>query len=129
SLVQFKNYPQQAFGFSSRIIGISGPNGIGKTNLLDAVYYLCFTKSYFTRSDAASVLMGTGGFRIEGLIRKNDEPYKTVCILRETGKKEFMVNDDPYYKFSLHVGRFPCVFIAPDDIRIITEGSEERRRF
>ena len=129
SLVQFKNYPQRAFAFTSRIVGISGPNGVGKTNLLDAIYYLCFTKSYFTRSDAANSLSGTNGFRIEGVIENRKEIYKTVCILRETGKKEFSVNDDPYEKFSLHVGKFPCVFIAPDDIRMITEGSEERRRF
>lgn len=129
SLVQFKNYLQRSISFNSRIVGISGPNGIGKTNLLDAIYYLCFTKSYFTRSDAVNALSGTGGFRIEGVIVKQDEEYKTVCILRETGKKEFLINDDPYEKFSLHVGKFPCVFIAPDDIRMITEGSEERRRF
>jgi len=129
SLVQFKNYPQQAFRFSSRIVGISGPNGDGKTNLLDAIYYLCFTKSYFTRYDAGNALTGTGGFRIEGKFEKQGEPYETLCILRETGKKEFMLNNDAYEKFSLHVGKFPCVFIAPDDIRMITEGSEERRRF
>ncbi|HUQ66052.1 MAG TPA: DNA replication and repair protein RecF [Flavitalea sp.] len=129
TLIQFKNYARRAFGFTSRVVGISGPNGVGKTNLLDAIYYLCFTKSYFTRSDAANALTGTGGFRIEGIIRNQDELCKTVCILRENGKKEFMINDDPYDKFSLHVGKFPCVFIAPDDIRMITEGSEERRRF
>ena len=127
--MQFKNYLHQAFVFHSRIVGISGPNGVGKTNLLDAIYYLCFTKSYFNRSDAANALTGTGGFRIEGVLTKNNESFQVVCILRETGKKEFAVNDDPYEKFSHHVGRFPCVFIAPDDVRMITEGSEERRRF
>lgn len=129
TLVQFKNYLQRSFSFTSRIVGVSGPNGVGKTNLLDAIYYLCFTKSYFTRSDAVNAHSGTGGFRVEGVIERQSEEHKTVCILRETGKKEFLLNDDPYEKFSLHVGKFPCVFIAPDDIRMITEGSEERRRF
>jgi DNA replication and repair protein RecF len=117
------------FSFTSRIVGISGPNGVGKTNLLDAIYYLCFTKSYFSRTDGANALTGTAGFRIEGNINKQGEAFKTVCILRETGKKEFLLNGAPYDKFSLHVGKFPCVFIAPDDIRMITEGSEERRRY
>jgi DNA replication and repair protein RecF len=117
------------FSFTSRIVGISGPNGVGKTNLLDAIYYLCFTKSYFSRTDGANALTGTAGFRIEGNINKQGETFKTVCILRETGKKEFLLNGAPYDKFSLHVGKFPCVFIAPDDIRMITEGSEERRRY
>lgn len=129
SLVQFKNYIHRDFPFNSRIVGISGPNGVGKTNLLDAIYYLCFTKSYFSRIDAGNALTGTGGFRIEGDIKKGGETFKTVCILRETGKKEFLVNGTAYEKLSLHVGKFPCVFIAPDDIRMITEGSEERRRY
>lgn len=129
SLVQFKNYVHNQFSFTSRIVGISGPNGVGKTNLLDAIYYLCFTKSYFSRTDGANALTGTAGFRIEGNINKQGETFKTVCILRETGKKEFLLNGAPYDKFSLHVGKFPCVFIAPDDIRMITEGSEERRRY
>jgi DNA replication and repair protein RecF len=110
-------------------VGISGRNGVGKTNLLDAIYYLCFTKSYFNRSDATNALNGAGGFRIEGHFNRENEQLKVVCILRETGKKEFQVNDDAYEKFSHHVGRLPCVFIAPDDVKMITEGSEERRRF
>lgn len=129
TLTQFKNYTQQGFRFDARIIGISGPNGVGKTNLLDAIYYLCFTKSYFSRSDAANANIEANGFRIEGVMEKNGELNKVVCILRETGKKEFQVNDDAYEKFAKHVGRFPCVVIAPDDVRMITEGSEERRRY
>lgn len=62
-------------------------------------------------------------------MEKDDQDYKVVCILRETGRKEFILNDEAYEKFAHHVGKFTCVFIAPDDIRIITEGSEERRRF
>ncbi|MBO9571712.1 MAG: DNA replication/repair protein RecF, partial [Chitinophagaceae bacterium] len=129
SLVQFKNHVDRHLRFQSRIIGISGPNGAGKTNLLDAIYYLCFTKSYYGRSDAQNASTGTAGFRIEGNFTSNGEVVSAICIVRETGKKEFLVNKEPYEKFSHHVGRLPCVIVAPDDIRIITEGSEERRRF
>jgi DNA replication and repair protein RecF len=129
SLVQFKNYAQASFQFRERIIGICGNNGVGKTNLLDALYYLCFTKSYFSRGDQSSVMRGTTGFRIEGRFENAGLPTSVVCILRDTGKKEFLVDGEPYEKFSRHIGRFPCVVIAPDDIQIITGGSEERRRF
>ncbi len=129
SLVQFKNYNQASFTFNDRIIGIAGKNGVGKTNLLDALYYCCFTKSYFARSDGQNVLKGAGGFRIEAHFTLQGEPLKVVCILRETGKKEFLVNDEPYEKLAHHIGKLPCVIIAPDDIQIITGGSEERRRF
>jgi len=129
SLTQFKNYSNRAFHFTERIVGICGNNGVGKTNLLDAVHYLCFTKSYFTRVDANCAQQGKNGFRLEGNFVRQDKPEKAVCILRETGKKEFSVNDQPYDKFSQHIGHYPCVVIAPDDASLITGGSEERRRF
>src|SRR5436190_15681503 len=128
SLIQFKNYLSRSIPFTERIICISGRNGIGKTNLLDAIHYLCFTKSYFTR-DANNILKGYDGFRLEGEFKIWDKSEKAICILRETGKKEFSVNDQLYEKFSRHIGHYPCVIIAPDDIQIITGGSEERRRF
>jgi len=129
SLLQFKNYTNRSFDFSERIIGICGNNGVGKTNLLDAIHYLCFTKSYFTRADANSTQQGKNGFRLEGHFVLQDKPEKAVCILRETGKKEFAVSDQSYDKFSHHIGHYPCVVIAPDDALLITGGSEERRKF
>jgi DNA replication and repair protein RecF len=69
------------------------------------------------------------GFRIEGDFILQDKPEKAVCILRENGRKEFMVNGEPYDKFSLHIGRYPCVVIAPDDAQLITGDSRERRSF
>jgi len=129
SLTQFKNYQHQNFDFSERIVGICGKNGVGKTNLLDALHYLCFTRSYFTRSDAMVVKHDQKGFRIDGTFIVNDKKEKATCILRETGKKEFSINGELYDKFSKHIGRYPCVIIAPDDIQIITDGSEERRKF
>lgn len=127
SLTQFKNYSNRSFAFNDRITAICGNNGVGKTNLLDAIHYLCFTKSYFTR-DHINVQQGRQGFRIEGEFEINDKPEKAVCILRETGKKEFSINDIAYERFAHHIGHYPCVIIAPDDIQIIIGGSEERRR-
>jgi DNA replication and repair protein RecF len=109
-------------------VGICGPNGVGKTNLLDAIYYLCFTRSYFTKSDGQNVTTGAQGFRIEGHFTQDGNPMKAVCILRETGRKEFQLQDEAYTRFADHIGRIPCVIIAPDDVQIITGASDERRR-
>ncbi|MBK6826418.1 MAG: DNA replication/repair protein RecF [Chitinophagaceae bacterium] len=129
SLLQFKNYPQRHFRFTERVTGICGSNGAGKTNLLDAIHYLCFTRSYFGRLDAGHVLHGASGFRLEGQFNTGEEDEKAVCILRETGRKEFMVNEAAYDKFSRHIGRYPAVVIAPDDATLITGTSEYRRKF
>jgi len=129
SLFQFKNYFQQDFRFTERIVGICGANGRGKTNLLDALHYLCFTKSYFTRLDQNVAQQGSQGFRVEGSLLLNGRTEQALCILRENGRKEFSVNGQPYSRFSQHIGRYPCVVIAPDDVQLIIGGSEERRKF
>ena len=129
SLTQFRNYLFQNFQFTKRIIGICGQNGTGKTNLLDAVYYICFTKSYFSKPDAQSVYSEMHGFRLQAGISKNNEDNNLVCILRENNRKEFLINSEAYKKFSDHIGKFPCVMIAPDDVELITSGSETRRTF
>lgn len=129
-LTQFKNYNTAEFSFSDRITAICGRNGVGKTNLLDAIYYCCFTKSYFTRIDSQSVHYQTNGFRIQGNFELDDgEAISVACVLRETGRKEFSWQHELYTKFGNHIGKLPCVIIAPDDVQIITSGSEERRRF
>jgi len=129
TLTQYKNYLQQSFSFDQPIIGIYGNNGVGKTNLLDAIYYLSFTRSYFYKSDLQNVYNGKSGFRIEGNFAMAETDQHVVCILRETGKKEVLLNDEIYQRLSGHIGKFPCVIITPDDARIITEGSDERRRY
>lgn len=143
SLTQFKNYPFTTFDFTERVIGICGLNGKGKTNLLDAIYYCCFTKSYFTKVDGLNAQFDSDGFRIEAKLKPPPPPpsgggtelsedqkaNEIVCIFRGTGKKEILLNSVGYTKLSEHIGKFPAVMIAPDDIGLITEGSEERRRF
>lgn len=129
SLTRFKNYPDRQFRFMERIVGFCGPNGAGKTNLLDAIYYLCLTKSYFAKTDQASASFGYQGFRIEGLFTRQHEKFTTVCIVRESGKKEIALNQEVYSRFSHHIGKFPVVFVAPDDIQLVTGASDERRKF
>lgn len=110
------------------MIGFCGPNGTGKTNLLDAVYYLCLTKTYFGRSDSGNVRFGEQGFRIQGNFTVQHQHFSAVCIMRETGKKEMQLNNETYTRFSQHVGRFPIVVVAPDDVSLVSGASEERRK-
>lgn len=128
SLTHFKNYDFSSFDFEARVIGICGLNGKGKTNLLDAIYYCCFTKSYFTASDQLNTGFGKEGFRLEAFFKNLEEPQKIVCINRGGAKKEFFLNDVPYERLSHHIGLLPTVMIAPDDIELITGGSEGRRK-
>lgn len=132
SLTGYKNYQNKTFHFTGRIVGICGQNGKGKTNLLDAINYLCFTKSYFSGTDLLNVNFGGDGFRLVGELATDipeENAHKIVCVYRSGGKKEFFLDDIPYEKFSHHIGKFPCVMIAPDDIEMITGGSETRRKF
>lgn len=129
-LVQFKNHSFQKISFLGNAVGICGNNGTGKTNLLDAIYYLCFTKSYFTNTDALLVQHQTAGFRVEGVFETAyDGQQQIVAILRETGKKEVSCNGEQYKKLAAHIGKFPAVMVAPDDIALINEGSEVRRKW
>ncbi len=127
-LVQFRNYTQQKISFTERIVAVCGLNGTGKTNLLDAIYYLGFSRSYFSRTDAQNVQHGNFGMRLSGQFTLLNNPYTITCILRENNRKELTVNDELYKKISDHVGKFPCVMIAPDDIALIAGGGEERRK-
>lgn len=129
AITQFKNYHFSTFEFNERVIGISGLNGRGKTNLLDAIYYCCFTKSYFSKTNGLNIQFNKDGFRLEATVENNGKKQKIVCINRLGGKNELELDGVPYEKISQHIGKFPAVMIAPDDISLITDGNEERRRF
>lgn len=128
-LVHFRNTHSETYSFENRITAICGLNGVGKTNLLDAIYFLCFTKSYFNKTDASSVEKGSLGFNITGSFVKRAEEIPVSVILRENNRKELWVDQAMVSPFSSHIGKFPVVFIAPDDIILITGASEERRKF
>ncbi len=124
-VTHFKNYSQQSFDFKEKVIAITGANGAGKTNLLDAIYYICCTKSYFTSLDANIIQFGKEGFRLDAQFEESN----IVCVNRVDTKKLFSVNDVPYERLAEHVGKFPVLMIAPDDIAIIIGASELRRKF
>lgn len=128
TLLQFRNYTSAIFPFESRITCITGPNGSGKTNLLDAVYYLCYTKSYFSPNQQNSVQQGMDGFRVEGFF---NTPHKQdiISCKWKAGKKEILSNGAEYEKLTDHIGKYAAVMIAPDDMELINGGSELRRRW
>jgi len=128
SLIQYRNYSSATFGFPSPVTCIAGPNGSGKTNLLDAVYYLCYTKSYFSSYQQHSVQNGLDGFRVTGTFTHGGE-QETISCKWKAGKKEIFKNDIEYEKLTDHIGRYSAVMIAPDDTELINDHSELRRKW
>lgn len=128
TLTQFRNFSFKAFELKGKLVAITGNNGIGKTNILDAIYYLCFTKSHFFNKEAHNVQFDTNGFRVEGNFCINGLP-STVCCVYKEGKKSVSLDKVPYDKISEHIGKYNAIMIAPDDTGIITGGSEGRRKF
>mgnify|MGYP003338886065 FL=1 len=102
---------------------------MGKTNLLDALYFLSFTKSYFNKPDAISSIKSNTGFSITGKVDVLKSTEEISIVYRENGKKELLVDKVIIPRFSDHIGKIPMIFVAPDDIKLITGGSEERRNF
>ena len=129
TLLNFKNHETRTVEFNKKINCLIGNNGVGKTNLLDAIYYLCLTKSYFNSTDQQNILFGKDFFRLEGKLSRNKEPFDIVYKLAANKRKELIINDSPVPKLSDHIGNFPAIIISPDDSQLILGSSEERRRF
>ena len=124
----FRNISFQELSFSPNVNCISGNNGEGKTNLLDAIYYLSMTKSAFSAPDAANFRYGTAGFTLGGTYAMENglESRFALQVTRE-GKK--LVRDDkPYSRMGEHIGVLPLVMVSPGDIALVSESGEERRR-
>lgn len=129
SLVNFKNIESQTFDFQKKINCFVGNNGIGKTNVLDAIYYLSFAKSYFNSIAGQNIRHGQDFFMVEGDYLLNDRQEKIICSLKRGQKKVLKRNGKVYEKFSEHIGQLPLVIISPADRDLIVEGSETRRKF
>jgi DNA replication and repair protein RecF len=129
SLVNFKNIISQTFDFQEKINCFVGNNGVGKTNILDAIYYLSFTKSYFNPVALQNIRHGEEFFMIEGSYLLDKREEKIVCSLKKGQKKILKRNDKAYTKFSEHIGQLPLVIISPADRDLIVDGSDTRRKF
>ena len=129
SLVNFKNIESKTFEFQDKINCFVGNNGVGKTNVLDAIYYLSFAKSYFNSVAVQNIKHGEGFFMVEGDYLLNNRPEKIVCSLKRGQMKVLKRNGKNYEKFSEHIGELPLVIISPADRDLVTEGSDTRRKF
>jgi DNA replication and repair protein RecF len=129
SLLQFKSYENQYFEFAPGLNLLAGRNGVGKTNVLDAVHYLCLTKSHFLPQDKQNVQHGHDFFRIEGVFQRGEQQLKVACKYGQGQRKSLSCNGQAYGSNAEHIGLLPLIMLAPDDQSLITEGSELRRQF
>lgn len=129
SLVNYKSFESVNFAFDPKINCLVGENGVGKTNIMDAIYHLSFGKSYFNPVSTQNVKHGTEFFVIEGEFEKEGRTEKIVCSFKKGLKKVIKRNGKAYSKFSEHIGFLPMVIISPSDRNLIVEGSETRRKF
>lgn len=128
-LHHFKNYTTARHEFSEHLNLITGPNGTGKTNLLDAIHYLCNTKSAFLSSDHLAIKHEQDFFRIEGHFQENENNIKVECVCQKENGKTFFIEGKTPTKLSTYIGRFPIVLVSPYDTDLVREGSDYRRRF
>lgn len=129
SLLNYKNIAEANYEFDPKINCFTGKNGVGKTNILDAIYHLAYGKSYFNPLAVQNIKHGEDFFVIDGTFEKNERNEQIVCSLKKGMKKVLKRNGKVYDKFSEHVGFIPLVIISPSDSDLITEGSETRRKF
>lgn len=126
----FRNIILQELEFSPNVNCVSGNNGEGKTNLLDAIYYLSMTKSAFALSDKFNFRHGTEEFSLSGLYRmENGLSSRFSVKMTSKGEKKMKRDEKQYGKVSEHIGVLPVVMVSPSDISMVSESGEERRRF
>ncbi|MBT3383943.1 MAG: DNA replication/repair protein RecF [Prolixibacteraceae bacterium] len=129
SVVNYKNIKDVKVEFSPKLNCFIGNNGAGKTNMLDAVYYLSFCKSFFNSVDHLNVNHEEIFFMLSGNYKRLDS-YETIsCVLQKGQKKQFKRNSKVYKKLADHIGLLPLVMITPSDVNLILGGSDERRKF
>jgi DNA replication and repair protein RecF len=129
ALTNFKNYELNELEFSPKINCFVGNNGVGKTNILDAIHYLSLAKSFFNSIDSISIRHGEDYFIIQGVFVRDSEEDQIYCAFQKQKQKLLKRNGKEYHKISDHIGRYPVVMISPADSALVAEGSEDRRKF
>ena len=129
TLTNYKNIEASQFDFQAPINCFIGNNGMGKSNILDSIYHLAFTKSYFNPSGVQNIQFGKEFFLIEGKFNNDGKEEKINCSLKKGQKKTVKRNGKVYDKIAEHIGLIPLVIISPADRNLIIEGSNTRRKF
>lgn len=127
--IDFKNYQELQLEFNPQVNCFTGDNGVGKTNLLDAVHYLSMCKSYFNPVDSQNIRHERPFFMIRGEFQHKDVSERIDVAVQKGQKKKVSRMKKPYDKLSEHIGRYPVVLVTPNDAELILGGSETRRRF
>jgi DNA replication and repair protein RecF len=128
-IINYKNISEIELEFSPGINCFVGNNGEGKTNLLDAVYYLSFCKSHSNSVDTQNIKHNEDFFVLQGFYERNNEAEEIYCGLKRRQKKQFKRNKKEYERLADHVGFLPLVLVSPADEELISQGSDERRKF
>lgn len=129
SVVNYRNIEQVEMALSPKINCFLGSNGMGKTNLLDAIYYLSFCRSHSNLSDTQNIKHDADFAVIQGWYKLHEKTEEFFCALRRRQKKQFKRNKKEYERFSDHIGLLPLIIVSPSDTDLISGGSEERRKF
>jgi len=129
SVINFKNYEQADVELNPKINCLVGENGVGKTNLLDAVHYLALCKSNLNPVDSQNIRYDTDFAVIQGTFHRKEKEEKIYCSIRRNRKKQFKRNQKDYQRLAEHIGLIPLVMISPADYTLIQGGSEERRKW
>lgn len=129
SLFHFRNHREARLDLGPEVNCLVGENGVGKTNLLDAVHYLSLCKSYFEPIDMHNVLHGEESFLVKGTMRTGAGESELSCAVRRGQRKVFTRDRKEYERLVDHVGRYPVVMVTPYDSQLVLDGSEVRRRF
>jgi DNA replication and repair protein RecF len=130
TVTNFKNWAEADYSFSEKINCFVGNNGVGKTNLLDAIHYLSFCKSFFNPIDSQNIRHSEDFFAIHGTFFRNDGKSDHLqCIQKRNHRKKFLLNKKEYERLADHIGEFPLVMISPYDRDLINDGSEFRRKY
>ena len=128
SVLNYKNIAEASMEFSPKVNCLLGNNGMGKTNILDAIFYLSFCQSGLARTDANTVRYGEEFMMLQGSYERKGKTEQIVCGLQKGRKKSFKRNGKEYRRQSEHIGLLPLVMVSPSDWNLIAGGSEERRR-